>query len=60
MRGIMQARQKTLEVIPAYNHNNLTHTNKFSKPQPKKEVKLVDSGDVNELIDLLQNEAKVL
>ena len=60
MRGIMQARQKTLEVIPAYNHNNLTYTNKFSKPQPKKEIKLVDSGDVNELIDLLQNEAKVL
>jgi electron transfer flavoprotein beta subunit len=60
MRGIMQAKQKPLEVIPAYNNNNLTQTNKFFKPQPKKEVKLVDSGDVNKLIDLLQNEAKVL
>ncbi len=60
MRGIMQARQKTLEVLPANSIKNLTDTNKFFKPQPKKEVKLVDSEDVNELINLLQNEAKVL
>ena len=60
MRGIMQARQKTLEVLPASGINNLTETNKFFKPQPKNEVKLVDSENVNELIDLLQIEAKVL
>ena len=60
MRGIMQARQKTLEVLPSNSIKNLTDTNKFFKPQSKKEVKLVDSENVNELINLLQNEAKVL
>ena len=51
---------RSLEVLPASSINNLTNSNKFFKPQPKKEVKLVDSEDVNELINLLQNEAKVL
>ncbi len=60
MRGIMQARQKSLEVIPSYNCVNATVTNKFFKPEPKNKVKLVDSEDVEKLIDLLQNEAKVL
>ena len=60
MRGIMQARQKPLEVIEPYDFNSNTETLKFQKPQPKQAVKLVDSENLDELINLLHNEAKVL
>ena len=60
MRGIMQARQKPLEVIEPYDFNSNTETLKFQKPLPKQAVKLVDSENLDELINLLHNEAKVL
>ena len=60
MRGIMQARQKPLEVIEPYDFTSNTQTLKFQKPQPKQAVKLVDSENLDELINLLHNEAKVL
>ncbi len=58
MRGIMQARKKTLEILPPHNVEAKTTVQTFEKPAPKKEVKLVDN--VDELIDLLHNEAKVI
>ena len=60
MRGIMQARQKPLEVIEPYDFTSNTETLKFQKPLPKQAVKLVDSENLDELINLLHNEAKVL
>jgi len=60
MRGIMQARQKPLEVIEPYNFTPNTKTLKFQKPLPKQAVKLIDSENLDELINLLHNEAKVL
>ena len=60
MRGIMQARKKPLEVIPPAGETVQTKTVRFEKPQPKGAVKLVDPDDLDTLIDLLQNEAKVL
>ena len=60
MRGIMQARQKPLEVIPPSNSNSKTKSIKFYKPEPRKEVKLISSDNLDQLIDLLHNEAKVL
>ena len=60
MRGIMQARQKALEVIEPYNFTSNTKTLKFQKPLPKQAVKLIDSENLDELINLLHNEAKVL
>ena len=60
MRGIMQARQKPLEVIEPYNFTSNTKTLKFQKPLPKQAVKLIDSENLDELINLLHNEAKVL
>ena len=60
MRGIMQARQKPLEVIsPVYNESK-TRSKKYFKPKPRQEVKLVDPQNLDQLIDLLHNEAKVL
>lgn len=58
MRGIMQARSKKLEVISSENIENKTDFSKFSLPPKKDGCKMVDS--VDELIDLLKNEAKAI
>jgi electron transfer flavoprotein beta subunit len=60
MRGIMQARQKPLQVIAPIETINATEIQKFEKPEPKGNVKLVDPQNIDKLIELLQNEAKVL
>ena len=60
MRGIMQARQKPLAVVPATESSSKTAISSFEKPAPKAAVKLVPTDDIDQLIDLLQNEAKVL
>ena len=60
MRGIMQARQKPLEVLEAFDCSSNTKTIKFYKPEPKQAVKLVSADNLDELINLLHNEAKVL
>ena len=60
MRGIMQARQKPFEVVPAKESSPKTEISSFEKPAPKAAVKLVPADDIDQLIDLLQNEAKVL
>ncbi|MGK0385841.1 MAG: electron transfer flavoprotein beta subunit [Patiriisocius sp.] len=58
MRGIMQARSKPLHVKEPVAANAETVATVFEKPAPRGAVKLVDT--VDELIDLLHNEAKVI
>jgi electron transfer flavoprotein beta subunit len=60
MRGIMMSRQKPLEVIEAMNVNAKTSDKRFHKPEEKSEVKLVKPDELDKLIDLLENEAKVI
>ena len=60
MRGIMQARQKPLTVEMAVEVEAATTIQHFEKHQEKGPVRLVDAADVDTLIELLQNEAKVL
>ena len=60
MRGIMQARQKPLDVIPCSVLDSKTKSIKFQKPAPREEVKLVSSDNLDQLIEMLHNEAKVL
>ncbi len=60
MRGIMMARKKPLEVLPAVEAIVKTKIDKFEKPAPKGAIKLVDKDNLDELIDLLHNEAKVI
>ncbi len=60
MRGIMQARQKPLDVIEVNENNLFTETIKFYKPEEKGEIKMIDSDNLDELINLLHNEAKVI
>ncbi|CAM1368188.1 Electron transfer flavoprotein beta subunit [Tenacibaculum sediminilitoris] len=58
MRGIMMARKKPLNVVEPTGAPAATATQNFEKLAPKGAVKLVES--VDELIDLLHNEAKVI
>ena len=39
---------------------NLTESIKFDKPNKKENCKIISSENVEELVNLLQNEAKVL
>ena len=60
MRGIMQARQKPLEVISPKGFENITKVVLFEKPAPKADVKLVPADDIDLLVELLQKEANVI
>jgi len=60
MRGIMMARQKPLTVVEPVETTSETSSIKFEKPQPKGAVTLVDPDNLDELINLLHNEAKVI
>ena len=60
MRGIMQARTKPLQVIESSIDENLTISSSFEKPAEKGTCKLVSSDNVEELVSLLHNEAKVI
>tara|TARA_B100001287_G_scaffold88279_1_gene73945 strand:+ start:8909 stop:9655 length:747 start_codon:yes stop_codon:yes gene_type:complete len=60
MRGIMQSRTKPLSVIDSKSTSVYSSTISFEKPEEKSGCKIVDSENVSELVDLLQNEAKVI
>ncbi|QMU64733.1 MAG: electron transfer flavoprotein beta subunit/FixA family protein [Flavobacteriaceae bacterium] len=60
MRGIMMARKKPLRVVEALKEDHTTSVQMFEKPTPKGAVKLVDADHIDELVDLLHNEAKVI
>ncbi len=60
MRGIMMARKKPLNVVEGIDSNQETTSIKFEKPAPKGAVKLVSEDNLDELISLLHNEAKVI
>ena len=60
MRGIMMARQKPLQVIDPVAAKNATEVQSYQKPAPKGAVKLVNADNIDELINLLHNEAKVI
>lgn len=60
MRGIMMARQKQLHIRAAIGTESLTQDSSYSKPDPKGEVTMVDAQDLDQLISLLHNQAKVL
>lgn len=61
MRGIMMARSKPLEVVPAdASITPLSNIVSYETPKGRGEVKLIDAENPEELIDLLRNEAKVI
>ncbi len=60
MRGIMTARTKTLTILEPIDAPSETKAVKFEKPAPKSAVKLISADNLDELINLLHNEAKVI
>jgi hypothetical protein len=60
MRGIMAARTKPLSVVPASGADAKTAYVKYGLPDAKSEVKLVDAENMDELVNLLHTEAKVI
>jgi electron transfer flavoprotein beta subunit len=60
MRGIMMARKKPLQVLEPIPTANQSTAVKFEKPAPKSAVKLIAADNIDELINLLHNEAKVI
>lgn len=60
MRGIMAARTKPLHVLPPTVTETLTSYVSFASPQAKSSVKLIDPNNMDELVSLLHNEAKVI
>jgi electron transfer flavoprotein beta subunit len=60
MRGIMMARKKPLNVLEPLDNSTETKAVSFEKPAPRGAVKLVDASNIDELVSLLHNEAKVI
>ena len=60
MRGIMAARTKPLNVVAPVALDALTTYSSYSMPAAKSSVKLIDPNNLDELVALLHNEAKVI
>ncbi|MFO8234815.1 MAG: electron transfer flavoprotein subunit beta/FixA family protein [Bacteroidales bacterium] len=60
MRGIMMARKKPLNVVESLEMEPLTEIENYELPEPKPACRMIDPDNVEELVDLLKNEAKVI
>ncbi|MBT8189876.1 MAG: electron transfer flavoprotein subunit beta/FixA family protein [Saprospiraceae bacterium] len=60
MRGIMMAKRKPLNVIPAVESSDGTKLSTYSLPAEKSSVKMIDPENMDELVRLLKEEAKVI
>jgi len=60
MRGIMMARSKPVKLIEPAAVEPLTQIVVFEKPAPRAACKYIDAENAGQLIELLQNEAKVI
>ncbi|MBR9998931.1 MAG: electron transfer flavoprotein subunit beta/FixA family protein [Cyclobacteriaceae bacterium] len=60
MRGIMTARTKPFKVLQPVDSDIRTKTELFSLPKEKGKVRMVDPENVDELVELLIREAKVI
>lgn len=60
MRGIMTARTKQIKVFEPVDAVKMTEITGFEKPAPRAVCKFIDAENAGQLIELLQNEAKVI
>lgn len=60
MRNLMAARTKQITILESENSDNKTETVSFEKLPAKQPVKMISPDNLDELINLLHNEAKVL
>jgi electron transfer flavoprotein beta subunit len=60
MRGIMAARTKPLNVVAGTSNSINTNFVSYDLPAPKSSVKMIDPEKMDELVELLHKEAKVI
>ncbi len=60
MRGIMMARTKPLKTVEPITIDSLTEVEVLEKPEPRAACKFIDAEHPEQLIELLQNEAKII
>ncbi|MCX6305551.1 MAG: electron transfer flavoprotein subunit beta/FixA family protein [Bacteroidetes bacterium] len=60
MRGIMMARTKPLKVVEPIIVDSFTEIVSYEMPKPRAACKFVDPENPRQLIELLQNEAKII
>lgn len=60
MRGIMMARKKPLKVVEPSGVSGYSVMNQFTLPASKPACRMVEPDQMKELVNLLQNEARVL
>jgi electron transfer flavoprotein beta subunit len=60
MRGIMAARTKPLQVVSPVSVETLTAFVSYEMPDAKSACKMIDPSNMDQLVELLHNEAKVI
>lgn len=60
MRGIMMARTKPIKIVEPVPVESLTEVIGYEMPKPRATCKFIDAENPRQLIEMLQNEAKVL
>lgn len=60
MRGIMSARSKPLNVVEPVEAEESSTLRNYELPPEKGKIKMIDADNVEELVSLLKNEAKVI
>ncbi len=60
MRGIMAARTKPLQVVSPLSVEPMVVVERFELPPAKSACKMIDPNNMDELVSLLHNEAKVI
>ena len=60
MRGIMSARTKPLHVLPAVECASGLAFQKYDLPAPRTSCRMLAESEVNQLVELLKSEAKVI
>jgi len=60
MRGIMMARTKPIKLVEPAGIEALTEVINYEMPKPRAACKFIDPEDPKQLVELLQNEAKII
>jgi electron transfer flavoprotein beta subunit len=60
MRGIMMARKKPLNVVPAVNAAAQSDFAGYEYPEAKSSCKMIDEDNVGELVNILRDELKII
>jgi len=60
MKGIMAARTKPLAVVAAGQNNNFTSIKSFALSTGRTTCKMIDENNMDELVELLHTQAKVI